>query len=107
MDELVCHNTEKDLIRLAFKVAPNEIGITSPKTKQIEAITLLFTHYCHKHIFFVTSATALIPIQNKGNKPLPLQTDKHQACAPATLYAVFCILHTSNTTLYLQGNRNQ
>ena len=60
MDEPVCHNTEKDLIRLAFKVAPNEIGITSPKTKQIEAITLLFTHYCHKH-FFVTSANALIP----------------------------------------------
>ena len=61
MDEPLCQNTKKYLIQLAFKVAPNEINITSPKTKQTEAITLLFAHYCHKAYFsFVASATALI-----------------------------------------------
>ena len=39
MDELVCRNIEKDVIRVASKVAANEIDITSLKTKQVEAIT--------------------------------------------------------------------
>ena len=51
MDEPLCQNTKKCLIQLTFKVAPNEINITSPKTKQTEAITLLFAHYCHKAYF--------------------------------------------------------
>ena len=43
MDEPVCRNVEKGVIRVASEVAANEIGITSLKTKQLETITFFVT----------------------------------------------------------------
>ena len=48
MNEPVCQITEKNLIRLAFQVAPNEIGVTSPKLKPLLCTlpTIAIKHIC-------------------------------------------------------------